>query len=109
MNPQLLLLLALISVVAMIGNTQAATRIALVGAGNGVENVLDAATALMSKDTDLQLLDRAEVGRVLREQEISLAGLVRAELSCSRNTRPTSRSEERRVGKECRSRWSPYH
>ena len=24
-------------------------------------------------------------------------------------TRPTDRSEERRVGKECRSRWSPYH
>src|ERR1051326_7771541 len=24
------------------------------------------------------------------------------------NVRPT-RSEERRVGKECRSRWSPYH
>src|SRR5690349_22879780 len=23
--------------------------------------------------------------------------------------RPESRSEERRVGKECRSRWSPYH
>ena len=22
---------------------------------------------------------------------------------------PTDRSEERRVGKECRSRWSPYH
>ena len=22
---------------------------------------------------------------------------------------PFSRSEERRVGKECRSRWSPYH
>src|SRR3712207_7577408 len=22
---------------------------------------------------------------------------------------PTVRSEERRVGKECRSRWSPYH
>src|SRR5437868_13393411 len=30
----------------------------------------------------------------------------------SMRTRPTSRwhrSEERRVGKECRSRWSPYH
>src|SRR2546429_8790692 len=29
-----------------------------------------------------------------------------------RDTRPLSagrRSEERRVGKECRSRWSPYH
>src|SRR2546426_10235263 len=23
--------------------------------------------------------------------------------------RPLERSEERRVGKECRSRWSPYH
>ena len=22
---------------------------------------------------------------------------------------PSQRSEERRVGKECRSRWSPYH
>ena len=25
------------------------------------------------------------------------------------NTDPKHRSEERRVGKECRSRWSPYH
>ena len=25
------------------------------------------------------------------------------------NGRPSMRSEERRVGKECRSRWSPYH
>ena len=24
-------------------------------------------------------------------------------------TKSTKRSEERRVGKECRSRWSPYH
>ena len=24
-------------------------------------------------------------------------------------TRASVRSEERRVGKECRSRWSPYH
>ena len=23
--------------------------------------------------------------------------------------KPSIRSEERRVGKECRSRWSPYH
>src|SRR2546430_12724225 len=26
-----------------------------------------------------------------------------------RRTRRNRRSEERRVGKECRSRWSPYH
>src|SRR3989454_9325133 len=24
-------------------------------------------------------------------------------------SKPAARSEERRVGKECRSRWSPYH
>ena len=32
--------------------------------------------------------------------------------TCHGATRPVShnyRSEERRVGKECRSRWSPYH
>jgi len=55
-----------------------ATRIALAGNG-GIETVLDTATILLSKDTNLQLLDRMEVGRVLREQEISLAGQVRAE------------------------------
>ena len=26
-----------------------------------------------------------------------------------RENEPVKRSEERRVGKECRSRWSPYH
>ena len=29
-------------------------------------------------------------------------------VSCA-DSRGNSRSEERRVGKECRSRWSPYH
>src|SRR5256885_2188267 len=28
---------------------------------------------------------------------------------CQRSKVPCHRSEERRVGKECRSRWSPYH
>ena len=28
---------------------------------------------------------------------------------CSFLSQGTARSEERRVGKECRSRWSPYH
>ena len=81
MNSRLLLLLGLFFTATAIGELHAATRIALVGSGGngGVENVLDAATVLLSKDMDLQLLDRSEVGRVLREQEISLAGLVRAE------------------------------
>ena len=29
--------------------------------------------------------------------------------SSSLDWKHTTRSEERRVGKECRSRWSPYH
>ena len=36
---------------------------------------------------------------------VSLNGLMIIERSCVNLTR----SEERRVGKECRSRWSPYH
>src|SRR3712207_7531403 len=39
------------------------------------------------------------------------AGLVHIAHACGRiaQTGPFARSEERRVGKECRSRWSPYH
>mgnify|MGYP000753666721 CR=1 FL=1 len=32
-----------------------------------------------------------------------------AELACAHHVVAADRSEERRVGKECRSRWSPYH
>ena len=32
-----------------------------------------------------------------------------AEIAKANSSCPSSRSEERRVGKECRSRWSPYH
>ena len=30
-------------------------------------------------------------------------------LAIKKGFEPAERSEERRVGKECRSRWSPYH
>src|ERR1051326_6186043 len=35
--------------------------------------------------------------------------LDQADLVCATIAREVCRSEERRVGKECRSRWSPYH
>src|SRR5256886_8833108 len=38
-----------------------------------------------------------------------LADLVADSLQLARRASDTDRSEERRVGKECRSRWSPYH
>ena len=52
-------------------------------------------------------LDRAAAGSTVPEDEPSTDGIARAvALGVSfRN----DRSEERRVGKECRSRWSPYH
>ena len=38
-------------------------------------------------------------------------GMLRATLNALNEqlSQHTTRSEERRVGKECRSRWSPYH
>src|SRR2546427_8800373 len=51
-----------------------------------------------------------------RDQRIPGAGLVDREAAeggdpahCVDGLRARERSEERRVGKECRSRWSPYH
>ena len=39
----------------------------------------------------------------------SVLGFVTAEYLFARHPDSPERSEERRVGKECRSRWSPYH
>src|SRR2546425_2179932 len=40
---------------------------------------------------------------------IALAGHMEQDLVEQRGWISAQRSEERRVGKECRSRWSPYH
>jgi len=73
-------LLLIFIATACLQAARAATRMALVcGDSLGVQQVLDTAIAQLSGDADLQLLDRREGDRVLREQEISLAGLVRAE------------------------------
>ena len=58
------------------------------------------------KDADDGLASRSRDARRLvpRYREI-IGGQVRD----VRDRRAQLRSEERRVGKECRSRWSPYH
>ena len=38
---------------------------------------------------------------------VTMAGTMLA--GCGDSGSTSTRSEERRVGKECRSRWSPYH
>ena len=41
---------------------------------------------------------------------IVIAGIIALLVALKRNKKESFyRSEERRVGKECRSRWSPYH
>ena len=40
---------------------------------------------------------------------VSGTGAVQGQFICPGEASEHSRSEERRVGKECRSRWSPYH
>ena len=66
-----------------------------------VENLVDALLELATKNVSgilhiggPQALNRWDLGmQLLQHYDVT----------------PTSRSEERRVGKECRSRWSPYH
>src|SRR3989449_10938992 len=51
------------------------------------------------------LLERLNIDKLADELREAVAG----ETSQHRKKQQLKRSEERRVGKECRSRWSPYH
>src|SRR5687767_7991286 len=53
-------------------------------------------------------LDKADRGEILINNS-PLNQLSGNRLAAFRNRHIGFRSEERRVGKECRSRWSPYH
>ena len=44
-----------------------------------------------------------------RHRKISFKDLILLPITMEAGTMRHERSEERRVGKECRSRWSPYH
>ena len=55
----------------------------------------------------IQSLGREQ--RNLRQFDEANSANLDANLGASRISAATQRSEERRVGKECRSRWSPYH
>ena len=56
-------------------------------------------SSLSNLEAQLQKLEQMEENK-FREQE-AVANAAQQRLA--------ERSEERRVGKECRSRWSPYH
>ena len=59
-----------------------------------------------AKQAVTELLDAAK----LKPGKIFVVGCSSSEMVGARIGKGSSlRSEERRVGKECRSRWSPYH
>ena len=63
---------------------------------------------LVTEIVDLQQVDQCVVtARHIREAGIAIHHLVAADEGMEAVL--VARSEERRVGKECRSRWSPYH
>ena len=65
----------------------------------------------MQLDTDLKmLLTKAEAQESLIKMQTSAENFEKQAGSLNeRYSSNCKRSEERRVGKECRSRWSPYH
>ena len=79
---------------------------------------IDPATMLSNLDPNALAADegfknKVEVavgaGANARTYTIHLRRLLKPEIKLNYDNSPLTRSEERRVGKECRSRWSPYH
>src|SRR3712207_7021076 len=67
-------------------------------------------SALVAVSTGLlQTMNRDEVEAVLGHEVAHIANGDMVTLTLIQGVVNTFRSEERRVGKECRSRWSPYH
>ena len=57
-----------------------------------------------------ELVARGLIAQVTNEEEIrDMVNNGKATFYIGFDCTADSRSEERRVGKECRSRWSPYH
>ena len=55
-------------------------------------------------------IDKPLARLIKKKREKTLINTIRNEKEVTTDTEEVQRrSEERRVGKECRSRWSPYH
>ena len=72
--------------------------------GSGISGDMTVA-ALLDLGADREVLEKSLESLKLPGYEIAITRVKKSGLdACDFN-----RSEERRVGKECRSRWSPYH
>src|SRR2546425_13033986 len=93
--------------ISLDGNT---TRIVGVLSSSFEMPTWSAADVLLPQALDEQQQRRANPGRVLRTFARLKPGIdVAQAIAALQPWFQQARSEERRVGKECRSRWSPYH
>jgi len=79
-------------------------EVIMLGAGRNVELTFRAVEKLDDQLSERLRHDTSDEGRAVQALW-SLCG----ETLTGKGTGGDERSEERRVGKECRSRWSPYH
>ena len=96
-------------------------RVSLVGAGPGdpglltvraLERLREAEVVVYDRLVNPELLDEApaEALRIFAGKRVGAHCLPQAAINALLvHHASAGRSEERRVGKECRSRWSPYH
>ena len=74
------------------------------GGGTNLQAILDAVDSGKITDTEISVVISNNPGAYALER----ARTHGIEAVCI-SPKEFERSEERRVGKECRSRWSPYH
>src|SRR3989441_7675011 len=92
------------------GNGRKVSR-AATGSARAVRSATLPSYTFTCRDTNSEISERAMSPDAL---ELELEGLHTAAFGwalacCAGDRAAAERSEERRVGKECRSRWSPYH
>src|SRR5256885_4931728 len=100
----------------MIGRTLGRYRILEQIGGGGMGVVYRALDARLERDVAVKVLPSGALvdeaaRRRFRQEALALAKLSHPNICViyDFDTQNGVRSEERRVGKECRSRWSPYH
>ena len=91
-------------------------RAGVLGANDGIISIAGVVIGVASATDDIWIIFLSSLAAVFAGA-FSMAGGEYVSVSTQKDTeeaavareRELCRSEERRVGKECRSRWSPYH